>query len=49
VAHAYNPSYSEGRNQEDCGLKPAWVNSLGDPILKKNSSQKKGLGEWLKM
>jgi hypothetical protein len=23
VAHAYNPSYSGGRNQEDHGLKPA--------------------------
>jgi hypothetical protein len=23
VAHAYNPSYSEGRNQEDYGSKPA--------------------------
>jgi hypothetical protein len=23
VAHAYNPSYSEGRDQEDHSLKPA--------------------------
>jgi hypothetical protein len=23
VAHAYNPSYSGGRDQEDCGSKPA--------------------------
>jgi hypothetical protein len=23
VAHTYNPSYSGGRDQEDCGLKPA--------------------------
>jgi hypothetical protein len=23
VAHACNPSYSEGRDQEDCGSKPA--------------------------
>jgi hypothetical protein len=22
VAHVYNPSYSEGRDHEDCGLKP---------------------------
>jgi hypothetical protein len=22
VAHARNPNYSEGRDQEDCGLKP---------------------------
>jgi hypothetical protein len=27
VAHTYNPSYSGGRDQEDCGLKPAWANS----------------------
>jgi hypothetical protein len=35
VAHAYNPSYSEGRDQEDCSLKPAQANSSQDPILKK--------------
>jgi hypothetical protein len=23
VAHAYNPSYLEGKDQEDCGLRPA--------------------------
>jgi hypothetical protein len=34
VAHAYNPSYSTGRDQEDPGSKPAWGNSLQDPILK---------------
>jgi hypothetical protein len=27
VAHACNPSYSEGRDQEDRGLKPDWANS----------------------
>jgi hypothetical protein len=42
VAHACNPSYSGGRDQEDQALKPAWANSLQDPILKKNPSQKKG-------
>jgi hypothetical protein len=25
VAHACNPSYSEGRDQEDFGSKPAWA------------------------
>jgi hypothetical protein len=40
VAHAYNPSYSGGRDQEDRGLKPAWANSSRDPILK-NPSQKR--------
>jgi hypothetical protein len=39
VAHACNPSYSGGRDQEDHGLKPAWENSLRDPISK-NPSQK---------
>jgi hypothetical protein len=28
VTHAYKPSYSGGRDQEDRGLKPAWENSL---------------------
>jgi hypothetical protein len=36
----YNPSYSGGRDQEDCGSKPVWANGLQDPILK-NPSQKK--------
>jgi hypothetical protein len=27
-AHAYNPSYSGDRNQEDHSSKPAWANSL---------------------
>jgi hypothetical protein len=46
VAHAYNCSYSECSNQEDRGLKPAWANSLRDPILKKkkNLSQKRADG-----
>jgi hypothetical protein len=34
VAHACNPSYSEGRDQEDRGSKPAWANSSQDPISK---------------
>jgi hypothetical protein len=34
VAHAYNPSYSGGRNQEDCSLKLARANSSQDPISK---------------
>jgi hypothetical protein len=35
VAHTCNPTYSGGRDQEDHGSKPAWANSLRDPILKK--------------
>jgi hypothetical protein len=48
VVHACNPSYSRGRDQEDCGLKPAQANSLRDPVSKK-AHHKKGLVEWLKM
>jgi hypothetical protein len=40
-AHACNPSYSGGTDQEDCDLKPARANSSRDPILK-NPSQKYG-------
>jgi hypothetical protein len=45
VAHAYNPSYSGGREQEDHGLKSAQANSF--EILsgkKKNPSQKRAGG-----
>jgi hypothetical protein len=35
VAHACNPNYSGGRDQEDPGSKPAQANSSQDPILKK--------------
>jgi hypothetical protein len=31
VAHAYNPSYSGGREQEDWDLKSAWANRSRDP------------------
>jgi hypothetical protein len=43
MVHTYNPSYSGGRDQ-DCGSKLAWANSLPDPILKKNPSQKRAGG-----
>jgi hypothetical protein len=45
---ACNPSYSEGRDQEDCGSKLSQANSSGDPISKKLFT-KKGLVEWLKV
>jgi hypothetical protein len=48
VAHACNPSYSGGRDQEDHGSKPAWANSSLDPILKKPFT-KIGLVEWVKV
>jgi hypothetical protein len=47
VAHACNSSYSRGRDQEDCGSKPAWANSLR-LYLEKTQHTKKGLVEWLK-
>jgi hypothetical protein len=31
MAYAYNPSYSGGREQENCSLRPAQVKSLQDP------------------
>jgi hypothetical protein len=34
VAHACNPTYPGGRDQEDHGLKPAWANSSWDPVSK---------------
>jgi hypothetical protein len=40
VAHAYNPSYSGGRDQEDHSLKPAQANSSQDPISKKPNTKK---------
>jgi hypothetical protein len=47
VAHACNPSYSGGRDQ-DCSLKAALENSSRDPISKIPIT-KKGLVEWLKV
>jgi hypothetical protein len=39
VAHACNPSYLGGKDQEDRGSKPAQANSLGDPISKKKKKK----------
>jgi hypothetical protein len=33
-AHACNPTYPAGRDEKDHDLKPAWTNSMWDPILK---------------
>jgi hypothetical protein len=46
VAHACNPSYSEGRDQEDHGSKPAPGKQFRRPYLKK-PHHIKGLAEWL--
>jgi hypothetical protein len=40
VAHTWNPSYSGGRNQEDCSSEPAQANSSQDPIMKKPITKK---------
>jgi hypothetical protein len=42
MAHAYNPSYSGGRDQEDYGSKPVWANSLQDPISKIPNTKRAG-------
>jgi hypothetical protein len=42
VAHTCNPGYSGGRDQEDCGWKPAWENSSQDSILKIPSQKRTG-------
>jgi ribosomal protein S21 len=48
VAHTYNPSYSGGRDQEDCSSKAAPANSSARPYLKKLFT-KIGLVRWLKV
>jgi hypothetical protein len=47
VGHVCNPSYSGGRDQEDCGSKPAW--EIVHETLSQKTLQKKGLVEWLKV
>jgi hypothetical protein len=40
MAHAYNPSYSGGRDQKDDSSNPAQVNSSQQPILKIPSTKR---------
>jgi hypothetical protein len=49
VAHTYNPSYSGGRDQEDCSLKPDQANNSQNPISKKKTFTKIRLVEWIKV
>jgi hypothetical protein len=42
VAHACNPNYSGGRDQEDLGSKRSGPNSSGDPILKNPHKNRAG-------
>jgi hypothetical protein len=46
VAHAYNPSYSGSRNQEESGSKPAQANSSPDPVSKNPSQQQQQQKGW---
>jgi hypothetical protein len=48
VAHACNPSYSGGGEQEDHGLKPTWVNKFTRSYLEKPFT-KIELVDWLKV
>jgi hypothetical protein len=48
VAHTCNPSYSQSRNQEDCGSKPSQGKEFGSSYLEKTRHTKKGLVERLK-
>jgi hypothetical protein len=45
VTHACNPSYSGGRDQEDCSSKPAQANSSWGPIKKKTITKAGGVIE----
>jgi hypothetical protein len=51
VAHACNPNYSVGRDQENHSLKPAWAKFVRAYLKKKKKKKnhKKGLVEWLKV
>jgi hypothetical protein len=42
MAHTGNPSYLGSRDQEDGILKPAWANSLWNPISKKPNTNRAG-------
>jgi hypothetical protein len=42
VAHAYNPNYLGGRNQEDRGSKPVLANSSPRPYLEKTQHKMAG-------
>jgi hypothetical protein len=42
VTYTCNPSYSGGRDQEDCGLKPAWGIVLKTLFLKNPSHKRTG-------
>jgi hypothetical protein len=48
VAHACNPSYSGGRDQEDHSLKLVPRERVRETLSRTKVITKKGLAEWLK-
>jgi hypothetical protein len=48
VAHGCNPSYSGGRDQRHCSLKPAQANSLRDSVKKGAGGVAQGVGSEFK-
>jgi hypothetical protein len=42
VTYTCNPSYSGGRDPEDCGLKSSWANSSWEPISKIPNTKRAG-------
>jgi hypothetical protein len=53
VVHTCKSSYSGGRDQENCGSKPAWANSLwlsqNKPITKRAGGMAQGAGPEFKL
>jgi hypothetical protein len=43
VAQASNLSYLGGKDQKDCGSKPAWANSSRDPTSKIPNTKRAGV------
>jgi hypothetical protein len=41
-AHACNPSYAGGKDQEDCSSKSAWVKTHHKPYLEKPITKRAG-------
>jgi hypothetical protein len=48
VTHAYNPSYSGGREEENRGSEASLDKMKARPYFKNTQHTKKGLVEWLK-
>jgi hypothetical protein len=42
MAHACNPGFLGGRDQEDHSLKPAWANGFSRPYLENTQNKRAG-------